>query len=101
MSAFPSCNVRRLAEHTDYLACNRQNLFGQSAKLQEVPIAVSMYLLEELLETQANLFVDICRDALHAATTSKTADVGLCDALDVVPEDLATRMSVVDVAYRR
>lgn len=44
--------------------------------------------LEEALEFGAYVSVDCRRDALDAATTRETADVGLADALDVVFQDL-------------
>ena len=46
-------------------------------------------ILEEDLEDTACLPVNKTGDALHAATTSETADVWLGDALDVVTKDLA------------
>ena len=41
-------------------------------------------VLQEHLEHTSGLLVDEARNALHAATTSKTADGGLGDALDVI-----------------
>ena len=46
-------------------------------------------MLEEDLEDSAGLFVDLAGDALDTSSASQTADGGLGDALDVVPEDLA------------
>ena len=46
-------------------------------------------VLEEHLEDSAGLFVDEAGDALHATPASETADRGLGDALDVIPEYLA------------
>ena len=46
-------------------------------------------VLEEDLEDAAGLLVDEAGDTLDATTTSETADSGLCDALDVVTEQLA------------
>jgi hypothetical protein len=50
---------------------------------------ITDHVLEEHLEHTAGLLVDETRDALHAATTSQTADSGLGDALDVVAQHLA------------
>ena len=41
-------------------------------------------VLQEYLEHTTGLFVDEAGDALHAATTSKTTDGRLGDALDVI-----------------
>ena len=49
-------------------------------------------VLEEDLEDAAGLLVDETGDALHAATTSETADGRLGDALDVIAKDLAVTL---------
>ena len=45
-------------------------------------------VLKEDLEDTTGLLVDEARDTLDTATARQTADGGLGDALDVVPEDL-------------
>jgi len=49
-------------------------------------------VLEEDLEHTAGLFVDEARDTLDTATTGKTANSGLGDALDVVTQDFAVTL---------
>jgi hypothetical protein len=44
------------------------------------------------LEHAAGLLVNEARNALDATTASQAADSGLCDALDVVTEDLAVAL---------
>ena len=46
-------------------------------------------VLQKDLQDAASLLVDQAADALHAASTSQTADGRLGDALNVVAEDLA------------
>ena len=48
--------------------------------------------LKEDLEDATGLLVDEARDALDTTTASETADGGLGDALDVIPEDLAVTL---------
>ena len=50
---------------------------------------VADHVLEEHLEHTTGLLVDEAADALHATTTSQTADSRLRNALDIVPKDLA------------
>ncbi len=50
-------------------------------------------VLKEDLEDTAGLLVDQARDTLDSTTASQTADGGLGDALDIVPEDLAVTLS--------
>ena len=45
-------------------------------------------VLQEDLEDTTGLLVDQARDTLDTTAASQTADGGLGDALDVVPEDL-------------
>ena len=45
-------------------------------------------ILQENLQNSTGLLVDEARDTLDTATARQTADGGLGDALDVVPEDL-------------
>ena len=45
-------------------------------------------VLKEDLEDSTGLLIDEARDTLDTATARQTADGGLGDALDVVPEDL-------------
>ena len=45
-------------------------------------------VLKEDLEDTTGLLVDQARDTLDTSTSRQTADGGLGDALDVVPEDL-------------
>ena len=49
-------------------------------------------VLEEDLQDGAGLLVDEAGDALHATTTSETADGGLGDALDIVAKHLAVTL---------
>ena len=49
---------------------------------------VSDYILEEDLQDSPRLLIDEAGDTLDASTTSQSANSGLCDALDVVPEYL-------------
>ena len=49
-------------------------------------------VLEEHLEDTAGLLVDESRDALDTTPACQTADRGLGDALDVVPQDLAVAL---------
>jgi hypothetical protein len=48
--------------------------------------------LEEGLENTAGLLIDHSGDTLDTATTSKTADGGLGDTLDVVAQNLAVTL---------
>ena len=50
-------------------------------------------VLKEHLQDTPGLLVDEARDTLDSTTASQTADGGLGDALDVVPEDLAMTLS--------
>ena len=45
-------------------------------------------VLEEHLKDTSGLLIDEARDTLDTTTACQTADGGLGDALDVVPEDL-------------
>ena len=49
-------------------------------------------VLQKHFKNTASLFVDETRDALHATTTSQTADSGLRNALDVVAKNLAVTL---------
>lgn len=49
-------------------------------------------VLQEHLEHTSGLLVDETGDTLHTASTSKTADGGLGDTLDVVAENLAVTL---------
>lgn len=46
-------------------------------------------ILQKNLQYATGFLVNETRDALDAATTSETANGGLGDALDIVPQDLA------------
>ena len=50
-------------------------------------------VLKEHLQDTPGLLIDEARDTLDSTTASQTADSGLGDALDVVPEDLAMTLS--------
>ena len=50
-------------------------------------------VLKEHLQDTPGLLIDEARDTLDSTTASQTADGGLGDALDVVPEDLAMTLS--------
>ena len=50
-------------------------------------------VLEENLENTTGLLVDEAGDALDTATASQTADGGLGDTLDVIPEDFPMALS--------
>ena len=45
-------------------------------------------ILEENFEYTSGLFVDESWDSLDTTTSSKSANSGLCDSLDVIPENL-------------
>ena len=62
---------------------------GLPAGVLGVGDGVTDDVLEEHLEDTAGLLVDEAGDALDTTPARKTADGGLGDALDVVPEDLA------------
>ena len=53
---------------------------------------ISDDVFEEHLEDTAGLLVDESRDALDATPACQTADRGLGDALNVVPQDLAVAL---------
>ena len=61
---------------------------GLPASMLGVGDRVTDDVLKENLEDTAGLLVDEATDALDTTTASQTADGGLGDALDVVPEDL-------------
>ena len=50
-------------------------------------------ILKEDLEDTTGLLIDEARDTLDSTTARQTADGGLGDALDVVPEDLPVALS--------
>jgi hypothetical protein len=62
---------------------------GLSFRVLRVGDGISDDVLEEDLEHSACLFVDQTRDTLHATTTSKTTNGRLCDALDVITQNLS------------
>jgi len=51
-----------------------------------------MNIFQKDLENTSGLFVDQAQDTLDATSTSGTANGRLCDALDVVAEDLAVTL---------
>ena len=55
-------------------------------------------VLEEHLEDTSGLLIDEARDTLDTTTACQTADGGLGDALDVVPEHLTVTLSTSDVS---
>lgn len=50
--------------------------------------SVANHILQEDLEDAPSLLVDEAADTLHTTSASQTANRGLGDALDVVPENL-------------
>ena len=54
---------------------------------------ISDYVLQEDLEHTAGLFIDHAADTLDTTTTSETTNGGLCDALNVVAENLPVPLS--------
>jgi hypothetical protein len=65
---------------------------GLAASVLGVGHGVTDDVLEEHLEHSAGLLVDEAGDALDTTTACETADGGLGDALDVVPEDLTVAL---------
>ena len=65
---------------------------GLAAGVLGVGHGVADDVLEEDLEDAAGLVVDEAGDALDTTTASETADCGLGDALDVIPENLAVTL---------
>ena len=65
---------------------NRHGRDGLAAGVLGVGDRVADHGLEEDLEDTAGLLVDEAADALDTTTASQTADGGLGDALDVVPQ---------------
>ena len=53
---------------------------------------ITDHVLQEHLEDTAGLLVDQTGDTLHTATTGKTADSGLGDALDVITENFTVTL---------
>ena len=53
---------------------------------------IANHVLKEHLQDATGLLVDESRDSLHATTASKTADSGLCNALDVITQNLAVTL---------
>lgn len=51
--------------------------------------SVSDDILEKQLQNSASFFIDETSNALDTTATSQSADSGLCDALDVVSENLS------------
>ena len=54
--------------------------------------SITDHVLKENLEDSAGLFVDQTRDTLHSSAASETADGGLGDSLDVVPQNFAVTL---------
>lgn len=50
------------------------------------------YVFKEDLEDTTSLLIDEARDTLDASTASKTTNGGLCDALNVVAQNLAVTL---------
>jgi len=61
---------------------------GLAASVLGVGHSITDNVLEENLEDTTGLLVDQTGDTLDSTTTSKTADGGLGDALDVIAENL-------------
>ena len=53
---------------------------------------ITDYVLKENFENTTSLLVDQARDSLDTATTSKTTDGWLGDALDVIPKDFSVTL---------
>jgi hypothetical protein len=66
---------------------------GLAAGVLGVGDGITNDVLKEDLEDTSGLLVDETRDALDTTTTGKSANGGLGDALDVVPEDLSVALS--------
>ena len=62
--------------------------YGLAACVLGVGDSVPDDILEEDLQDSPGLLIYEAGDTLDASTTSQSADSGLCDALDVVPEYL-------------
>ena len=60
---------------------------GLPARVLGVGDRVTDDVLEEHLEDATGFLVDEAADALDTTTASQAPDGGLCDALDVVPQD--------------
>jgi hypothetical protein len=65
---------------------------GLATSVLSVGNGVTDDVLEENLKNSTGLLVDETGDALDTATACETADGGLGDALDVVPEDLTVAL---------
>jgi hypothetical protein len=61
---------------------------GLAAGVLGVGDCITDDILQEHLENPPGLLVDQARDALDPSTASQSADSGLGDALDVVPQNL-------------
>ena len=66
---------------------------GLAAGVLGVGDSITDDVLKEDLEDTTGLLVDKTRDTLDTTTTGKSANGGLGDALDVVPEDLSVALS--------
>ena len=51
------------------------------------------HIFEEDFEYTTSLFIDQTRNTFYTTTTGKTADSGLCNALDVVSQNLPVTLS--------
>jgi hypothetical protein len=65
-----------------------ESRYGLAAGVLGVGDCITDDVLQEHLEHPPGLLVDQARDALDPSTASQSADSGLGDALDVVPQDL-------------
>jgi hypothetical protein len=66
---------------------------GLAACVLSVRDRVANDRLKENLQNIAGLVVDEAGDTFHAATACQTANRGLGDALDVIPQDLSMALS--------
>ena len=65
-----------------------------AASVISVHQAVTKQILQKDSQHSPRFFVDQSGDTLHTATTSETANGGLCDSLDVVAQDHAVTLGV-------
>ena len=72
-------------ECVDHVHCSH----GLPAGVFGVRNRVADHVFEEHFQYATGLLVDKSRNALHATAASQTADCGLGDALDVVPQHFA------------
>jgi len=65
---------------------------GLSAGVLSVGDSISDDVLKEHLQHTSGLLIDEARNALDTTSAGKSADSRLCDALDVVSQDLSVSL---------